>query len=133
RALSDGERGGTGKLVAVADDKIIERVSRIQLSRGGPIEAHLFGDALRGGGRSGRRVRRHGTETPVLALRRHGRILFGGHEADVVEIERLHVDRFLDEVAVLVANVLELGCGNTNVQGAAGGVAITRGFEPRLK
>ena len=48
------------------------------------------------------------TEAPVFALRRNRGILFSGDKAYVVKLKRLQVDSFLDEVAILIADVLEM-------------------------
>ena len=133
-ALGDGQRGGAGKLVAVADDEGVEGVARVELRRGGPVEARLLrACAPCARRRRGGRVRRHRAEAAVLALRRNRGVLLGGHEAHVVELQRLQVDGFLNQVAVLVADVLELRRGHAHIERAAGGVAVARGLEPGLE
>ena len=47
RALGHGQRGGAGKLVAVADDKGVKGVARVELRSGGPVEARLLRRARR--------------------------------------------------------------------------------------
>src|SRR6185437_9556125 len=66
-------------------------------------------------------------------LRRNGGILFGRHKADVVKLHALKVDCFLDQIAVLVADVLELRRGNAHIERAAGRVTVASGFEPGFK
>ena len=78
-------------------------------------------------------MRRNRAKAAVLALRRNGRVLFGRHKADVVKLQRLKVDRFLNQIAVLVADVLELRRGNAHIERAAGRVTVTGRFEPGLK
>ena len=48
--LGDGQRGGARKLVAVADDEVVEGVARIQLRGGRPVEARLLRRARGAGG-----------------------------------------------------------------------------------
>ena len=76
---------------------------------------------------------RDGTKAAVFALGRNRRIFFGRHKADVVNVESINVDCFLDQIAVLVADVLELGRGNTNIEHPAGDVAKARGLQPGLE
>ena len=64
-------------------------------------------------------MRGNRTEASVLANRRNRWIVFHGHKTHVVKFERLKIDRFLNQIAVLVADVLEFrrrarehrGCG----------------------
>jgi len=53
-------------------------------------------------------VCRQRPEAAVLALRRDREILFRDDKTDVVELERLEVDRFLNQISIFVADVLEL-------------------------
>ena len=78
-------------------------------------------------------MRRHRAEAAILALRRNRRILFGGHKAHVVKLQRLQIDRFLNQVAILVADVLELRRRHAHVERAARGVTEAGGLEPGLK
>ena len=57
--LGDGQRGGAGKLVAVADDEGVEGVARVELRGGGPVEARLLRRARGRWRRRGGRVRGH--------------------------------------------------------------------------
>ncbi len=84
------------------------------------------------GGRRGG-VRGQRAKAAVFALRRNGRIFLGGHEAHVVELQRLQIDGFLNQVAVLVADVLELRRRHAHIERAAGCVAVASGFEPGLE
>src|ERR1035437_6685817 len=106
--LSDGQGSGTSKLVAIAYDEVVKGVARVELRGGGPVEASLLWCTLRGRWRRCGRVSSDRAEASIFALRWNGGILFGGHEAHVIELERLQIDGFLNEVAVLVANVLKL-------------------------
>ena len=71
-----------------------------------------------------------GPEATVFAHRRLRWIFFHGDERDVVEFELEQIDRFLHQIAVLVADVLELLRRNAHVEGAAGDVAVSSGLEP---
>src|ERR1700733_888183 len=132
-ALRHCESRCPGELVAVADHKIVEGVTRIQLCRGGPIKASLFRHAMiRRRRRRGGRVSRQRAKAAVLSLRRDGRIFVRGHEDHVVKLEALQIDRFLNQVAILVADMLKLGGGNTHVKRASRCMTVTCGLEPRL-
>jgi hypothetical protein len=76
---------------------------------------------------------RNRTEASVPANRRNRWIIFHGHETHVVKFERLEVDRFLNQITVLVTDVLEFSRRDAYIEGAASGVTIPGGFEPRLK
>ncbi len=132
-ALGHGQRGGAGKLVAVADDEGIEGVARVELRRGGPVEARLLRRARRRRRRRRGRVRRNRAEAAIPPLRRNRGVLLGGHKAHVVELQRLQVDGLLNQVAVLVADVLKLRRGHAHIERAAGDVAVARGLEPGLE
>src|SRR4051812_3718320 len=121
------------KLVAAADHEVVKRVARIQLRRRGPVEARLFRRAHGRRWRRGRRVRRNRPESTIFALWRHRWILFGSYEAYVVKLQGVNVDRFLDQIAIFIADVLKLGRRDTNVEGAAGGMTIACRFEPSLE
>ena len=131
--LGHGQRRGARKLVAVADHEIVEGVARIELRRSRPVEACLLGSAGRRRRRRGGRMRWHRAKAAILALRRHRRIFFRGHEADVVELQRLQIDRFLNQVAVFVADVLELRRRNAHIKRCARCMAESRGLEPGLE
>ena len=73
--------------------------------------------------RRGGRMRGQRTKAAVFALRRDRRIFLGGDEAHVIKLERLQVDGFLNQVAVLVADVLKLRRGHAHIKRAAGRVA----------
>ena len=133
RPLGHRQRGGARKLVAVADDEGVEGVARVELRGGGPVEARLLGRARAARRRRRGRVRRHRAEAAVLALRRNRGILLGGHKTHVVELQRLQIDGFLNQVAVLVADVLKLRRRHAHVERAARGVAVARGLEPGLE
>ena len=53
-------------------------------------------------------MRGNRTEAPIPALRRDRGVLLSRHKTHVVEFERLEVDRFLNQIAVFIADVLEL-------------------------
>ena len=124
-ALGDGFGGGAGELVAVADDEGVEGVARVELRRRGPVETWPAA-ALRRAARSAnsRRGRRcagalgacvgTGANPPSSRTRASGRIFFRGDEGYVVEFQLEGVDGLLNEVAVAVAYVLELGRGNAH-------------------
>ena len=69
-------------------------------------------------------------QAAVVANGRIRRIVVGGHELDVFVTEAEIVERLLNEVGVLVANVAELGGGNADEQNFIAGVAVASGFEP---
>ena len=121
RTLGDGLAGGVGKLVAAADDEGVEGVARIQLRRAIPVEAGL---------RRARRSRNRDVRPPSWRIGSCRGIVFGRHELHVVESETQIVDRFLDEVSVLVAGVAKLHGRNADEENASAGVAVASGFEP---
>ena len=131
--LGDGQGGGAGKLIAIADDESIECIALIELRGSRPVEALLLGIAGGRLGRGGRRMRGNGAEAAIATLRRNRGVFLGGDEAHIVKLQRLQVDGFLNQIAVLVADVLELGRRHADVERAARGVAIARGFEPGLE
>jgi len=69
----------------------------------------------------------------VLARRRNRRIFLGRDEADVIQLQRLQIDGLLDQVAILVADMLELRRGHAHIERAAGHMAVTGGLEPGFK
>ena len=75
-------------------------------------------------------MRRHRAEPAIPALRRNRRILFRSHKAYVVEVKRLQINRFLNQVAVFLADVLELGRRHTHVERTPRGMAKPRRLEP---
>ena len=78
-------------------------------------------------------MRGQGTESAILARRWSRRIFFGSDELYVVKIKRLRIDRFLNQVAVLVADVLKFFGRNTNKKYAAIGMAETGRLQPGLE
>ena len=133
RALGDGQRSGAGKLVAVADDEVVEGVARVELRGGGPVEAALLGGACGRLRRRRGRMGRNRSKAAVLALRWDRGIFFGCDKAHIVELQRLKIDGFLNQIAVLVANVLKLRRGHAHVERAARRVAVARWLEPGLE
>ena len=73
------------------------------------------------------------TEATILAHRRNRGIVFGSDEADVVKLERMNIDGFLYQIAILVADVLKLGRWNADVKSAARCMTVACGFQPGLK
>ena len=43
RGLGDGQRGGVGEAVAVADDELVERVARVEVLAGRAVESAVPG------------------------------------------------------------------------------------------
>ena len=82
--------------------------------------------------RRGGRVRGQRAESAILPLRGNGRIFARRHENDIVEFKRLQIDRFLNQVAVLVADMLKLCRRHTHVKRATRRMTVARGLEPRL-
>ena len=78
-------------------------------------------------------MRRQRAESAISALRRHRRILLHGDESHVVELQRLQIDGFLDQVAILIADVLKLWRRNAHVECAARGMAVAGGLQPGLE
>ena len=127
------QRGGARKLIAVADHERIEGVARVELRRGGPVEARLLGRARRGAGGAVGACAGNRPEAAVLALRRNRGVFLGGHKTDVVQLQRLQVDGLLNQVAVLVADVLKLRRRHAHIERAARDVTVASGFEPGLE
>ena len=78
-------------------------------------------------------MRRKRAEAAVFA---HGWlrwILLLRDEGSVVEIELEQIDRLLNEVTVLVADVLELFGGDAHIECAAYDVAVSGGLEPGVE
>src|ERR1700733_10587980 len=132
RALSNSKRSGAGELIAIADDERVERVARVELRGRRPVELALLRIARRGRRRRGRMCWQR-REAAVFALRRNRWILLRSDEADVIELQRLKVDGLLNEIAVLVADVLELRRRHAHVKRAASGMRIASGLEPSFE
>ena len=131
RTLGDGLAGGMGELVAAADDEGVEGIAGVELGGAIPIEAGLGWMQGREGCLRTRSCVLNGTrQAAVVANGRIRRIVVGGHELDVFVTEAEIVERLLNEVGVLVANVAELGGGNADEQNFIAGVAVASGFEP---
>ncbi len=62
--------------------------------------------------------------------RRIRRIVLGGDELYVLVLEPQVVDRFLDEVGVLVSYGAELGGGHTNEQYSVAGMTVAGRLQP---
>jgi hypothetical protein len=147
RALRDGLGGGGGELVAGADDEGIELVARVELGGGVPVEAGLFdGGCLRGRGSAVALgdlagavgcgiggVAGHGREAAVFTDTRRGGIVLGDFKLDIVDLEAELLDGFFDEVAVLVADVLELGRGDADEEGLSDRAGVSGWLEPGLE
>ena len=73
------------------------------------------------------------SKATIAARGRRGRICLDSDKGDIVDVEVLQLYGFLNEVAVLVADVVELLCRDSHVEGLSGDVAVTGGLEPRLK
>ena len=58
-------------------------------------------------------------------LRWDRRILLGGHETDVVQLQPMLLNGLLDQVAVAVAEVLKIRRGHAHIQRAVGYMAVT--------
>ncbi len=58
------------------------------------------------------------------------RIVFRRHELHVVKFQAQVVNRFLDQVRILVTGVAELRRGHTYEQDSAAGVTVTCRFQP---
>src|ERR1700690_2237648 len=78
-------------------------------------------------------MRRNRRKPAVSPLRWNRGILLGGDETNVVELQRLQVNRFLNQVTVFVADVLELRRRHAHIKRAARGMPVPRRFEPGFK
>jgi len=58
------------------------------------------------------------------------RIVLGGHEFHILVAEAEIVERFLNEIGILVADVAELGGGDADEQDFIAGVAVAGRLEP---
>ncbi len=123
RTLRYGLASRMGKLVSASDDERVKGVARIELRGSIPVEARLRWIRRRGG---------HGTEAAVMPHRGCRRIILWSHEFHVIEPEAQNVDRFLDQVGVLVARVPELDGRNAHEQHASARVAVARRLQPRV-
>ena len=121
RTLRDRLAGGVGELVAAADDEGVEGVARIQLRGAVPVEPGL--GTRRGSGQVG-------GEPAIVTDGRGGRVVFRGDELHFLEFEAEIVQRFLDQIRVLVSHVAEFRRGHAHEQDRAGGVTVLRGFQP---
>ncbi len=123
RTLRNRLAGGVGELIAAANDESIKGVAGIQLCGTVPIEARLrnmeAGSSLRGGRKPA--VVPHGSRS---------RIIVGSDELHVSIIHIEIIQRFLDQVSILVADVAELHRGHTHIHDPITGMAVARGFQP---
>ena len=98
--------GGVRELVAAADHEGVKGIARIQLRRAVPIEARLGG--MRSGGNQ------VGGKSAIVTHRGRGGIVLGRDELHFLELQAEIVQRFLDEVRVLVSDVAELRRGHAH-------------------
>ena len=110
------------KLISRADHERVKRIARIQLRRAIPVETRL-----RGRRRRRRSLRRKPAVMPHLGCRR---IVFGGHELHVVKSQAQIVDRFLNQVGVLVTMNAILNRWYPHEQHSATGVTVACRLEP---
>jgi hypothetical protein len=69
----------------------------------------------------------------IFAHRRLRWVFLDGHKRNVFKIELEQVDRFLHQVAVLVAYMLKLLRRNAHIKRASGYVAVAGWLEPGLE
>ncbi len=135
-ALGDGLRGRLRELVTASDDEGVELIARVQLRGGVPIEARLLGAGGQGAAiataRSVLAVTRLRSKAAVLADT-YGSLLRRHLEDNLVDLETEVVNGFADQIAVSVADMLELFGGNSYVEGTSADVGEARRFQPRLK
>src|SRR5581483_3896063 len=119
---------GMGELVTVADDEGIEGIAGIGLGCAIPIEARLAegtgGNPCRSGSSS--------AKPAVVADRRCRRIVLRRHEFDILVFQAEIVDRFLDQIGVLVSNMLKLRRRHSDEQNGPVGVTVSGGFKPSV-
>src|SRR5689334_1657098 len=101
------------ELVTAADHERVKGVLGIQLSSGLPIEARLLGPNSNRSSYSSaiRRVMARRLNWNWLrrwALRNHRWIFIDGNELKIFELKSEIIDRFKNQIAVLVANVAKL-------------------------
>ena len=58
------------------------------------------------------------------------RRIFAGDELDIAEVESQVVDRFLDQITVLLADIANLRCRNADEDDAILQVTVARRLEP---
>src|SRR5580658_5042456 len=73
------------------------------------------------------------SKATVFAHRGLRWIRFHSDKGNIVQIELQQIDRFLHQVAVLVANMLELFGGYADVERTACDVTVTGGLQPGFK
>ena len=79
------------------------------------------------------RVRRHRCKAAILTRFGSGRVIFYCDKADLVHLELLRLNRFVDQVGVAIANVLKLLRWDTNKARAAVLVRKARGLQPGME
>ena len=132
RPLRHRARRRMRKLVARADDKPVKRVLGIQLRCSIPVESLL---PRRTRCRYSRPEHGSADSSPLrrvaAALVLGGALLGIGHKLDVLELEAQVLDGLADQVAILLADVAEVGVGDTctNSVGPCR-MAEAGGFEP---
>src|SRR5882762_927625 len=107
RTLGDRLASGMSKLVPAADHEGVEGIAWVQLSGAVPVEAGL--GVERGCGRRLRPGSAHG-EATVVPDRSVRRVILGGDKFYVLVVETEVINRFLNQVGVLVSHGAEL-CG----------------------
>src|SRR6185312_1439187 len=126
------------ELVAAAYYERVELVPRVQLRCRVPVETGLFGGRHRARMgpaplRNVGAVARQGRESAVLAHARRSGILLRSCEVDGVDLKAEVVDRFLNQVRVPLADILELRRGNAHKERLALHVREARRLQPRLE
>src|SRR3954447_6941716 len=118
---------GVGELVAIADDKGIESVARIELSRSVPIKTRLAQRAIC---RSRRRSGDARGKSSIMTNGRCRRVVFGSDKFHILVLKTEIIDCFLDQICVLVTDMAELGRGHPNKQNSSVRVTVSRRFQP---
>src|SRR5579872_1582779 len=72
------------------------------------------------------------SKSSVFAHARNRRIFLRRDEVHIVQLELQVLDRFLNEIAVAVPDMLELRRGNAHEKHALAHIAVARGLEPRV-
>ncbi len=142
-AFRDCFRGSARELVARAGDEAVKVVARIELRRGVPVKTCLLTVTYRrsraqsGLSRRAGSVRGRGGKAAILAgfagTLRNGGIVLEGDELYVVELELELVDGLLNQIAVPIADMLEVSGRNAHEESPAIEMAHPRGLEEGIE
>ena len=122
--------GRVCELVPTADHERVKRIARIQLRGTVPVEPPLGRMQPRRRLRPRPAARTMRRQPAIMPDRRVRRIILGGNEFHILVTEPENIDRFLNQIRVLVAYVTELGGRDAHEQNSIAGVTVPRRLQP---